>query len=522
MNPKNYTLGQLARKYYDMGWNIIPLFDNSKNPATGAKLMLSGGWLEYQKRRITEEEFKRFFIDNSPTGLGVITGKISGIVVVDEDSYKKDGMKFEIDSPLKVRTASGGHHYYFKYADAVKTTGYSKGINIEIKSDGGFVVLPPSTVTSKQGFLSSYEWESALDVPLPTISEAQLTKYKPQGGSQIDLHDVLNAASGSRHNDLRTFALMMFNRFKKEEWDVAQSLVRDENKKLKEPLPVNEINRIIKDSMNFVFKNPVDKGPSPIFVDKVDQKLNIYTGAQAEELYDKKQTAYGGGISTGYPRLDEYFKFLPEQLYMLSAATHIGKTTFAVNMAANISRMGKNVLFASLEQGIYIVPRVKSVLGVKNMPLTFSILDSDGFPSVDDFIKMISGMDTKPDVLFLDHLHYFARGGNKASEEIDRIVVEIQVMAKKLQLPILLISHVRKLNGSKIPTMDDMKDSVSLSQIPAVVMLLHRGMTDPDLQITGQGIYEQEGILFINKNRIQGKTGSLKIRVEDSGIINFI
>ncbi len=120
MNPPNLTLQEYAKRYFDFGWNIIPLFKHSKNPASASHLFPQGGWLEYQKRKITKEEFNKFFIENKPTGVGLITGKISGVVVVDEDSYKQGGMRFDLDSPLKVKTASGGKHYYFRYEDQVK------------------------------------------------------------------------------------------------------------------------------------------------------------------------------------------------------------------------------------------------------------------------------------------------------------------------------------------------------------------------------------------------------------------
>jgi len=521
MNPPNLTLQEYARRYFDFGWNIIPLFKYSKNPASASHLFPQGGWLEYQKRKITKEEFNKFFIENKPTGVGLITGKISGVVVVDEDSYKQGGMRFELDSPLKVKTASGGKHYYFRYEDQVKSSGFRQGVNIEVKGDGGFVVLPPSEVLNKEGKIGKYVWEKAATKihEIPTIRESQLSKYKNAFNEYQRLHDLVNADLGTRHNNLLKIALKMFLRFKKEEWDLAADYIRDAASKFNPPYDTKDAERIIRDAANFISTHSKEEVEERI---QKQIEIKVYSSKQAEELYAKKQKEYGEGLTTGFEKLDKYFKFLPEQVYMLSASTHIGKTTFVLNIASLIAKSGHKVLFASLEQGVQIVPRIKSILGEDKLPEKFSILDTDGFPTADDFITTINELPDKPEILFLDHLHYFARGNKKANEEIDRIIVEIQVMAKKLKIPIFVISHVRKLNDSKAPTMDDLKDSVSLSQIPAVVMLLHRDTIDPDLQLEGQGIYNPEGYLFINKNRIQGKTGSLKIRLENDGKIIFL
>ena len=140
INDKYQTIQQWAEAYRASGLNVVPLYDCSKNPQT-VEVNLGGmwvrGWKDLQSRRGSDMEWKRWFYEHEATGLGVITGKVSGIVVVDVDSYKQGGMKFHLDSPWKVKTARGGTHYYFKYVEPIKTTGLKEGVFIEIKSDGG-------------------------------------------------------------------------------------------------------------------------------------------------------------------------------------------------------------------------------------------------------------------------------------------------------------------------------------------------------------------------------------------------
>ena len=88
--------------------------------------------------------------------LGILTGKISNITVIDIDI--KDNGKDTWDELInkhgepitpKVRTGTGGFHYYFKYTDKLKSDSKvvkynDKLVGIDIKNDGGYVVCPPS------------------------------------------------------------------------------------------------------------------------------------------------------------------------------------------------------------------------------------------------------------------------------------------------------------------------------------------------------------------------------------------
>lgn len=99
------------------------------------------------------------------------------------------------------------------------------------------------------------------------------------------------------------------------------------------------------------------------------------------------------------------------------------------------------------------------------------------------------------------------------------MILSLQNMAKVLKLPVLLIAHVRKLNADRPPTLDDLRDSSSLSQVPSVVMLLYRRMA-ADMTVS-QSYLENEGVLLIAKNRIQGKTGGVKFNLLSTGEFVF-
>lgn len=252
----------------------------------------------------------------------------------------------------------------------------------------------------------------------------------------------------------------------------------------------------------------------PVVVE--DETFRILKGAQAKKKFSDLKDQYGTGLSTGFDSLDYFFTFLPEQLYLISAATHVGKTMFALNMCGRIASQGKNVLYASLEQGVFIVPLVEKILAA-NYPETLWVLDSDQMLGVKTIIKAVMELETKPDLLCIDHVHFLKKKGNGATEDMDETILEVQNMAKTLQIPVIVIAHVRKLNSSRAPDLDDLRDSSSLNQVPGVVLLLHRAK-----ETEGETSYlSNDGSLFVAKNRIQGRTGLLNYKLQPSGDMKF-
>lgn len=258
----------------------------------------------------------------------------------------------------------------------------------------------------------------------------------------------------------------------------------------------------------------IDETRHEVYFEESDKSktlsFDVFEGEQAHKEYKRLEKEYGKGISTGYSRLNNYFRFLPGQLYLLSAPTHHGKTMLAVNMCSYVSMLKKKVLFISLEQGIFISQFVKELSG--KFPETFSILDTHEMLSVSELLEILKNLN-RYDLICIDHIHFLRRKGKGATEDIDEIIHELQNVAKDLQTPFLVIAHLRKLNSDKPPSLDDLKDTVALSQVPSVVMLLQRAKDEDGLS--------DDGVLYIKKNRIQGKTGAEKFYIHEKFKITF-
>lgn len=133
-------LRNAATEYHRKGYSVIPLKPNSKEPAIS--------WTDYQKRLMSLADITAYWIENPDYNVGIITGKISGISVIDIDG--DDGVESIRNAPFtmpqtKVVKTPNGYHHYLKY-DNRFAQGAGKLDHVDIRNDGGYVVAPPSIV----------------------------------------------------------------------------------------------------------------------------------------------------------------------------------------------------------------------------------------------------------------------------------------------------------------------------------------------------------------------------------------
>jgi hypothetical protein len=189
-----------ARDYVEKGFSVIPLRPNTKIPALPS-------WEPYQDRLPTDEELKLWFDNNYGYNIGIVTGRVSGLAVIDCDTEAAIDYIFKhgLDQAPTVET-SKGRHYYFK-SSGVKSEKYTDGnIKIDLKAEGGYVVAPPSI--HETGKL--YQWMPGKDVdtlPLPEFSKVPWADKKSNKKDETDnskeLKDLYNGSpNGTRHNDL--------------------------------------------------------------------------------------------------------------------------------------------------------------------------------------------------------------------------------------------------------------------------------------------------------------------------------
>jgi putative DNA primase/helicase len=124
-----------AVEYDRRGWSPIPIKGRSKEPNL---LELE----PYLTRKATREELDAW----AWSGVGIVTGPVSGVLVLDVDGVEGEAELRKHGHPPTpmVRTASGGMHLYFKHPQDEVRTRIRVAPGLDVKASGGYVVAPPS------------------------------------------------------------------------------------------------------------------------------------------------------------------------------------------------------------------------------------------------------------------------------------------------------------------------------------------------------------------------------------------
>jgi len=197
-----------ALKYLDFGFNVMPIHHQTKIPHVE--------WTIYQKEKVEPHEIDSWWMEWPHANVGIITGSISGIFVLDIDSpgakvYTKDrGIP---DTPIAA--TSKGVHIYFDYPSFSLGNKSDAKIGMDIRGEGGYVVAPPSI--HETGII--YEWTvwhpwntriaTAPDWLLDWCEERTISNGREKGWHMEILEGVTD---GGRNNAAASLAGRFFNK----------------------------------------------------------------------------------------------------------------------------------------------------------------------------------------------------------------------------------------------------------------------------------------------------------------------
>ena len=261
--------------------------------------------------------------------------------------------------------------------------------------------------------------------------------------------------------------------------------------------------------------------------------------AEIERLSKQKSTVTG--ISTGYPALDEKTTGLHEgELIILAARPAMGKTAFALNIAANIGKLGQTVAIFSLEMGAEsLVNRMVSSEGlIDAYSLRTGKLNDDDWSNliiaqgaladrsiyVDDSpgikITEIRARSRKLaqeqgglGLILIDYLQLISGTGKEnRQQEVSEISRQLKVLAKELKVPVLALSQLSRgveQREDKRPKLSDLRESGSIEQDADIVAFIHReayyqNPNDPEVEL------DNKAEIIFAKNR-SGETGTAEL-----------
>ena len=128
---------QLAKLYFEIGWSMIPIRRGTKEPV--------GGWKQAQRERSPLPDVLKWL--NAGHCLAVVLGRVSdGWVCRDfdvESSYSRwAATNAELAKQLPTSKTARGYHVFARVDSESKIQKFDDG---ELRANGGFVLVPPST-----------------------------------------------------------------------------------------------------------------------------------------------------------------------------------------------------------------------------------------------------------------------------------------------------------------------------------------------------------------------------------------
>ncbi len=233
------------------------------------------------------------------------------------------------------------------------------------------------------------------------------------------------------------------------------------------------------------------------------------TYEKISDLHDPEAKDKYRGIPTGFKSLDNMLSGLqPSDLVVLAARPSMGKTSFALNIAQNISKAGKSVGVISLEMSKeQLVERMFcSLLAVDSWKMRTGRLTEEDFARVgsimdelnqskifiDDSISgSIAELRAKArrlqaehglDLLIVDYLQLMSAGKGGSSitnrvQEISEISRSFKSLARELRIPIIALSQLSRAveqRPSKIPQLSDLRESGAIEQDADLVLMMYR------------------------------------------------
>jgi len=448
-----------ALAYHKRGWPVIPIRLIKNKTGGYDKVPQLTTWAKYQQNHPTEKEIKEWWTGDPRDGIALITGGVSGQIVLDSDNPESEALIRKKGIPLTCTCQTfKGKHYHLRHP--VGHVGNWAGKGLDLRGDGGLAVLPPTP--DPRG--KPYSWIDGLSpedteiAPVPPwLLDLIKAKYKPINGKYIKMAEneistlLEGVAEGQRHD----------------------TLTRLTGHYLGHGLGSMEVTRLLY-SWNKANSPPLDKKE----VDKVIGDLVQKKGAEKKEGEGKKLVAKIIDRSQTYEALTTKV-FPPENPWLskgllprygfvlLGAEKGRGKTTLILQLCNRLMQgegtflldfevldRPKRILYwygEGTEQGLLKILETQSQgLGInlskeQKQILTFlprerlCILDNNHFAIMTELWQHF-----KPDLTIFDPIARFIGGENEINKlsTVNKLYDRLDGISKETLW--LFIAHMRK------------------------------------------------------------------------------
>ena len=303
---ENKLLKSALKYAKNYGWAVFPCSPKTKKPLT------PHGCKDAKK---DPGAIKAWWTRYPDAGIGIATGSISNLLVIDLDLDEEKGIdgihemrmweseNGELPETVRAITGRGGAHIYYKYdgKELKNRAGLIEGV--DVRGEGGYVIAPPSIHPNG----TIYEWEDdPEDIEIAEIDETvkkllSVGAEKREAGEPFKLPATIE--SGCRNSTMHKLACSLQAQGLAD--DAILSAVMAENSaRCNPPLEADEIETIVKSALHYkkgelkIIELPDDPQRPPKLTYKLDNNGEVtdkiaQTIENCEEVIRYDKDLYG-------------------------------------------------------------------------------------------------------------------------------------------------------------------------------------------------------------------------------------
>lgn len=421
-------LMQAALDYEAKGYSIIPLKPKDKIP-------LIPSWAEYQVERADREQIGEWWRTWPNANIGIITGAISGLLVVDADSQEAATRIKANLGPMDgvgIAATGKGYHLYYKHAGSTMPNKAAIVPQVDFRGDGGYVVAPPSIHSTGR----VYEWAKPINGHLRELPQEFIALLSAPAQVSKAPFDTKAALSGlpEGQRDQGLFKLAAKLRGADVPYEIALELCEQAAANCVPPFrdARRKVDQAYKYSPGHSAKdNPISPQsslwPEPITIKEFDLRPK----PEQRWLWEEALSFASTSQIVGAPR-------------------H-GKSTFAFNLALAISRgadfLGRKttkvpVLYVSIDNSEDEIRDIKSKLGClgeENFYLHIGDVPGDPVPGL---LSIVEKYGIK--FVVIDTYLRFFRLKELKNEEMASVMGPVAIKAQDMGIHIMYLHHAGK------------------------------------------------------------------------------
>ena len=501
---KNKEIVEAALRYAERGWAVFPV-SKEKHPLT------ENG---FKDASTDPNVIKEWFTHFSGANIGIATGQMSGGLVIIDVDIDEDAGKYGNESlddwcnengccfseTLTATTGRGGKHYYFQSSEPF---GCKVGAlkNVDIRGDGGYVVVPPSK--HKNGCYYKWDDEDAEIVSVQKDSDVEYflhESFKNQNGTTDSFEIPEEVGAGGRNDTLFKVASSYQARGFTDE-EIIEAVKGYNLANCKPPLPDREVNTILKSVLGRFKKGKKKETAAPATEDAPKEEPKAKTKRKlkkGKDLMDKDIPE--PIVYVGVGREDP---LLVEGTCILSAKPKLGKSWFVLGLCLALCKgedfLGYKTrqcscLYLDLETSEALQKkRLKKAVAGGEVPDNF-YLDTETDKIEEGFVDQIRNyldQDQNIGVVVVDVFQFIrtkrdARSKDTEYEHAYDDMDPLNKLAAEKHISIILVCHDRKMVDENDP-FQNILGSIGIQGAASQMIVMYRKKKSDPITIAVKG-----------------------------------